>query len=688
MRTGCFVLWIACALAAQQPEPSVKFTAAANLVIVNVSVRDRSGAPVEGLRREDFEILEDGKPQTISVFEFQRLSGQDRKPASAAAARSGGAAASITPAAPGQIRYRDRRLMVLFFDLSSMEPPEQIRAQDAALKFVNEQMQPEDLIAVMTFSNRLHVLEDFTDDRERLTSLIRGLRIGEASELAAEASTGGEEEGEDTGAAFTADDTEFNIFNTDRKLSALATAARMLTSLPEKKALVYFSGGIGRTGVENQSQLLATINAAVRANVAFYTVDARGLMALPPGGAASQASPRGTAIFTGAAQRRQRERFANQQETLVSLAAETGGKALLDTNDLVQGIVQAQRDIDSYYILGYYSTNPALDGRFRRIQVRLKGTLQARLEYRRGYFAAKEFSRFSAADRERQLEEALLLGDPVTDLPLALEVDYFRLTRDRYFVPVAVKIPASQVQLAPKGETARTEFDFIAQVRDARGTLAAAVRDTVRVRLAAEQAGRAATRHFQYDTGFTLPPGTYTLRFLARENQTGKMGTFETRFSVPDLSAESAGVRMSSVVWGHQREPLEEAVGAAERRNRLLARHPLVEEGRKLVPSITRVFRRDQNLYVYFEVYDPARTSGGATSVAANLSFFRGRTKALETEPLRLTRPVQDRGGSLRFRFELPLDQLPAGRYVSQVNVVDELGRKFAFVRSPLVILP
>lgn len=687
MRTGCLVLWIACALAAQQPEPSVKFTAAANLVIVNVSVRDRSGAPVENLRRDDFEILEDGKPQTISVFEFQRLSGQDRKPASTTAARSGGAAA-ITPSAPGQIRYRDRRLMVLFFDLSSMEPPEQIRAQDAALKFVNEQMQPEDLVAVMTFSNRLRVLEDFTDDRERLASLIRGLRIGEAGELAAEASTGGEEEGEDTGAAFTADDTEFNIFNTDRKLGALATAARMLASLPEKKALVYFSGGVGRTGVENQSQLLATINAAVRANVAFYTVDARGLMALPPGGAASQASPRGTAIFTGAAQRQQRERFANQQETLVSLATETGGKALLDTNDLVQGIVQAQRDIDSYYILGYYSTNPALDGRFRRIQVRLKGPLQARLEYRRGYFAAKEFSRFSAADRERQLEEALLLGDPVTDLPLALEVDYFRLTRDRYFIPVAVKIPASQVQLARKGETARTEFDFIGQVRDARGALAAAVRDTVRVRLAAEQAGRAEMRHFQYDTGFTLPPGSYTLRFLARENQTGKMGTFETRFTVPDLSAESAGVRMSSVVWGHQREPLEEAVGAAERRNRLLARHPLVEEGKKLVPSITRVFRRGQNLYVYFEVYDPARTSGGATSVAANLSFFRGRTKALETEPLRLTRPVEDRTGLLRFRFELPLDQLPAGRYVSQVNVVDELGRKFAFVRSPLVILP
>lgn len=680
---------MACAVPAQQPEPSVKFTAAANLVIVNVSVRDRAGAPIEGLGKEDFELLEDGKPQAISVFEFQRLG---REPAAKEIPRTTpriALSSAITPSAPGQVRYRDRRLIVLFFDFSSMEPPEQIRAQQAALKFVSERMQPEDLVAVMTFSNRLRVLEDFTDDRERLARLIRAFRIGEASELAAEAATGGEEEGEDTGAAFTADETEFNIFNTDRKLGALATAAGMLASLPEKKALVYFSGGLGRTGVENQSQLLATINAAVRANVAFYTVDARGLMALPPGGAASQAAPRGTSIFTGGAQRQQRERFANQQETLVSLATETGGKALLDTNDLVQGIAQAQRDIDSYYILGYYSTNAALDGRFRRIQVRLRRPLQARLEYRRGYFAAKDFSRFSAADRERQLEEALLLGDPVTDLVMALEVDYFRLARDRYFVPVTVKIPSSQIGLARKGESAETELDFIGQVRDARGALAAAVRDSVRVRLAPHQAGQAAARHFQYDTGFTLPPGDYRLKFVARENRTGKIGTFETPFTVPDLSAPTAGVRLSSVVLGHQREPLEQAVGAAERRKKLIAQHPLVEGGKKLVPSITRVFRRDQNLYVYFEVYDAARSaSGGAASVAANLSFFRGRSKALETEPVRLAQPEPDRAGRLRFRFELPLERLPPGRYISQVNVIDELGRKFAFSRSPLVILP
>jgi VWFA-related protein len=686
MRVFVAALLLVSPLAPQEQPPSVRFTASANLVIVNVSVRDRSGAPIEGLTRDDFEIFEDGKPQSISVFEFQRLAGEPPRPLKASAAAPG--APAITPSAPGQVRYRDRRLLVLFFDFSSMEPPEQIRAQQAALKFIREQMSPSDLVAVMAFTNRLRVLEDFTDDRERLASVIGAFRIGEASELAAEADTGGEEGGPDTGAAFIADETEFNIFNTDRKLSALESAARMLASLPEKKALVYFSGGVGRTGIENQSQLLATINAAVRANVSFYAVDARGLMALPPGGAASQPAMRGSAVFTGSAQRQQRERFSNQQETLVTLAEETGGKALLDTNDLSEGIVRAQRDIQSYYILGYYSGNAALDGRFRRIQVRLKRPLQARLDYRQGYFAAKEFRRFSAADKERQLEEALLMGDPVTDLTLALEVDWFRLARDRYFVPVSVKIPAAEIELASRGGTAQTEFDFIGQVRDARGALAAAVRDTVRVKLGQEQAGEAAARHFQYDTGFTLPPGEYRLKFLARENHSGKMGTFETPFTIPDLSAQTSTVRLSSVVWGHERQSLDQAVGAASRQAKMLAMHPLVEEGKKLIPSVTRVFRRDQNLYVYFEVYDPARAGdGGAVSVAANLAFFQGRTKVLETQPVRLTQAPGGRSGKLRFQFELPLEKLPPGRYTCQANVVDELGRKFAFVRSPLVLL-
>ena len=173
----------------------------------------------------------------------------------------------------------------------------------------------------------------------------------------------------DTGAAFTQDDTEFNIFNTDRQLSALETARKMLGSLNEKKALVYFASGMQRNGADNQAQLQATINAAIRANVSFYPIDARGLVATAPLGDATKGSPGGQGMYSGSSARAATSNFQDQQETLYTLAADTGGKALLDNNDLSMGIVQAQKDISSYYIIGYYSTNDALDGHFRRIKI-------------------------------------------------------------------------------------------------------------------------------------------------------------------------------------------------------------------------------------------------------------------------------------------------------------------------------
>src|SRR5712692_1117638 len=523
IKTVAAVFVIGLAAWPQEPEKLVKFETTSDLIVVDVTVRDRNGKPIEGLKKEDFTVLEDGKPQQISVFEFQRLTLDPLPQAKLAApstppvpqprvspAPAPRADVEVTPSS----RYSDRRLLVLFFDLSAMLPADQTRAQDAAMSFLREKMTSADLVSIMTFSNRLRVVQDFTADRDRLAEVIRGFRAGALADLAIES-----DPEENTGAAFVADQTEFNIFNTDRKLSALESAVRKLGSLPEKKALVYFSSGTGKTGTENHSQLRATVNAAVRANVAFYPVDARGLMALPPGGDASHAAPKGTGIFTGQTQKRQKEKFNDQQETLYTHAADTGGKAFLDSNELSLGIVQAQAEVRSYYIVGYYSTKTEHDGRYRRIRVALAGNPQAKLDFRSGYFAAKEFGQFTSADKERHLEEALLLGNPVTDLPLALEVDYFRLAGDRYFVPVAVKIPGSEISLARRRGNEETEFDFIGQVRDQKDKLVGSVRDGIRVKLDEASAAQIGRRHLQYDTGFALPPGKYKLKFLARENR-------------------------------------------------------------------------------------------------------------------------------------------------------------------------
>ena len=695
------VIILAGQLAAQQsPAPArgtVKFEATSQLVVINVAVRDKSGNPVEGLKAGDFTVSEDGKTQQVKVFEFQRLEAETlaapelkarpAEPQAAALAApvvKSAVSAPIAPAKPGEIKYKDRRLMVLFFDQAGMPVADQLRAQQAALKFLNTQITASDVVAIMTYTTDLNVLQDFTSDRDQLIDVVRK-KITIGVNGMANGSTGDDSEG-DTGSAYTQDDSEFNIFNTDRKLAALETAVKMLASLPEKKALVYFASGMTKTGMDNQAQLRATTNAAIRSNVSFYPVDARGLVAQAPLGDATQASQGGSGMYSGSSQRTAQSNFQGQQETLYTLASDTGGKALLDNNDLSLGIVQAQKAISSYYILGYYSTNTLMDGHYRRIKVQTGKDLSAKLDYRSGYFASKDFRKFDSSDRERQLAEALMLGDPVTDLTLAVEINYFRQARDRYFVPVSVKIPGSDIELARKSGAESTKLDFIGQVKDAKGMLQGTVRDEIPVKLKGDDVGQLSKRNLEYDTGFTLQPGTYTLKFLARENETGKMGTFETSFVVPDLTADQKYLPVSSVVLSYQREKLDAAVASVEKDKKLLAANPLVHDGQKLVPSVTKVFRKQQNLYVYLEAYQPGAEK--TQMMVASLSFFRGDVRAFESAPLAITEGLNAKAKSVPVRFSIPLGDLQPGRYTCQVSLVQPGAQKFAVWRSPVVVLP
>jgi len=692
------VLTIASLLVAQAPKPPrATFSTTTNLVVVDVTVTDSSGKPVGALTKDDFVLLEDGKAQTLLSCDLQKLETKPLPPATPelktranAPDAPKAAPALVEPPKDPETKFRDRRLIVMLFDLSSMQPPEQIRAAAAATKFLNSQLTKSDVVSIMTFGTTLKTVQDFTDDRDLLFAAIHGLHIGESSEQAGLADTGADSE--DQSGAFVADETEFNIFNTDLKLAALEDAARRLAPYQEKKALVYLSSGVEKTGVDNQSQLRATVNAAVRANVAFYPIDARGLVAQAPGGDASQAGAVGSNLYSGKGQRSLRDSLHNQQETLVTLAADTGGKAMLDSNDLTLGMTQVQKDIESYYILTYASANTAEDGRYRRIEVKLapRVTLAAKLNYRKGYFAPTTFARMSEANKEAQLQRALESENPITDLPIAVEIDYFRLDKTKYFVPVSVEIPGSALAFRNKGSKAATELDFTAEVRDARGKPAAAVRDTIPLKLDETTAGQVARKHIQYDTGLTLTPGKYKLRFVARENGEGKVGTFETPFTIPDLTSGSA-LRFSSVIFSNQRG--QQSAGVKNDK-KLVQQNPLVDgQGQKIVPNVIRVFRPGQDLYVYLEVYDPAVPENlpqnvRVTSVAADLALYDGTRKVLETAPVRVNRPDAKRGNTIPLRLQASLKDLKPGKYVCQVNLIDELGRKFAFPRTAVVLLP
>ena len=712
-----FLVWMLAAFAQQQPQPppqqpnaplqkgSYKFESTTQLVIVNVSAKDKDGKPVEGLKATDFTVTEDGKPQAVKVFEFQRLEETAAPeivtaPAPAAAAPAAPpppvvAAAvqtTITPARPGEIKYKDRRLLVLYFDFQGMPPDDQMRVQGNALKFIKTQMTPSDLVAIMTYAGELKVLQDFSEDRDAAIKTIGKLVIGQASDMGNVVS---DDSAEDTGAAFTADDSEFNIFNTDRQLSSLEAAVKMLATLPEKKALVYFGSGVQRNGIDNDAQLRATINAALRSNVSFYPVDARGLVASSPVGnanvGASGGGGRGNGgNFSGSAVASRQSSLQGSQDTLYALANDTGGKLFVDSNDLSAGVVQAQKDISSYYILGYYTTNAALDGKYRRIKVSIGNSQIAKLDYRSGYFASKEFKKFDSSDRERQLQEALMLGDPITDLSVALETDYFRMASDRYYVPISVKLPGSDLELAKHGNAESTRLDFIGEIRDSKNAVAGSVRDFITVTLKGETAAQLAKRTVAYDVGFVLQPGTYTVKFLTRENQTGKMGTFQAKFVVPDLSTDAKYLPISSVILSNQREKMTNAIGGAGMNMRMFNFNPLVEGGQKLIASVTRVFRKDQEMYVFLQAYEPAATK--TQPVVASLAFYRGasgrQVKAFESEPLQITDGLNPNTKAVPIRFSIPLAKLEPGRYTCQVTVLEPDIQRFAFWRAPVVLLP
>ncbi len=670
------------ATAQQQPPFTIRVDT--QLVVETVVVKDKDGKNLEGLTDKDFTVTEDGVPQTISVFQFERLE-DTPAPAPSAGAQQPAAElvqpkipTQITPPPPGDSRYRNRRLLVLFFDLMNVSPADQLRAFTAADKFIRTQMKTPDLVAIMSFAaGSVKVLQDFTNDQEALFAVLQKLIYPDDNY----------NDTADTGAAFGQDNSEFNIFNTDRQLAALQTAVNMLKLVNEQKSLVYFAGGLRLNGTDNQAQLRATINAAIRSNVAFFPVDARGLVATLPLGDATRPSPGGIGVFNG--NMASITNFQRSQDSLYALASDTGGKALLDNNDLAAGIVQAEQAITSYYVIGYYPSNTNLDGKFRRVKITLKETPTAKLDYRQGYYAGKTFNKFTAADKERQLEDALMLGDPITDLTIAMEVNYFQLNRAEYFVPITVKIPGSELVLARTGGAERTLIDFIGEVKDEYGTTIQNLRDKVDMKLSGETASELLRRPIEYDTGFTLLPGKYVIKFLARDSETGRIGTYQTPFVIPNLMKEDKRIPISSVVLSSQRVDMREALYNASKDKSAAAAaqaaNPLVNDGQKLIPSVTRVFSKSREMFVYLQAYE--RNATTTEPLFVFVTFYRGQTKAFETPPTQVADGLDPKSKALPLKFSLSLSKLPVGEYNCQVTVLNPGGKKVAFWQSLIMLV-
>ena len=667
-----------------QEQTDYVFHAESDLVLVNVTVRDKNGKFVAGLKPSDFTILEDNKLQKIISFDVENV---DAMPAvDVAQAKPLAGSATGQPSGPPSAtdlasQFKDRRLIVLFFDLSAMEPDEIDHAVTSAEHYLDAQMLPADLVSIISLGSSLLVNQDFTSDRALLKKQLDEFSSGSGQGFE-EGTTGTTEGTPDSGQPFTADDTEYNIFNTDRRLEALRSVAEKLAYVQQKKSLIYFSSGMDRTGIENQSELRAAVNAAVRSNLAIYTMDMRGLQALVAGGEAQNASLRGVSAYSGQATLNALNSNFTTQETLVTLASDTGGRAFLDSNDFSKIFTGVQQDTSTYYLLGYHSTNAARDGRYRRIVV--KSSLPGvKIDYRRGYYAPADYQHSTKDDKERQLEEELASDLPATDFPLYLGVSYFRLEGNKFFVPISLVVPGSQIPFVRSSDRDKATLDVIGIVLDNEHHPLNRIRDTVK--LAVNTSTEVQKKNVQYDTGMSLLSGKYHLKFVVRENQTGRMGSFESDIEVPELKGQP--MKMSSVVLASQIQTVKKSANL----------NPLIRDGSEIIPNITHVFSASQHLFFYYEVYDPAVGAASAGSpigaankpgirLLSNVAFFQGKAKSYESSLVELTElNARDRKAAV-FQLDVPLTSLKPGFYTCQINVIDDAGGRFLFPRLALLI--
>jgi VWFA-related protein len=690
LRDALIITTVVVAATATSTSPSAQqqpvFRSRLNLVSVDVIVRDKSGAVIRNLTASDFEVREDGKAQQITNFNFEEitdkavpavqsadlLAGVEQKLAEDSKRAASPTTATARPVENPSPMTSDmlagRRLITIVFDVSSMQPEDVQRAVDSANKYVEEKMSPADLVAVATVGSTLSVVTDFTADRAKVASALSTIAYtdGTATPTAA-ASTAATDETQATATDDTtvAETAELDMFNNDVRLRALKTLAEALSPIEQKKSILYFSAGMQRSGQDNQVELRSAINAAVRANVAIYAIDTRGLQAVVPGGDARQASGRGQSLFSGRGVQQQFDQLASSQETLTTLASDTGGRAFTDSNDFGEAFARVQRDMSAYYLLGYSSTNTTKDGRFRRIQVRVKHD-GMRVEARAGYYAERDFGHTSRNDRESQLQEQMFAAVSATDLPVLVTGGWFRLAPDKYYVPVSLTVPGSAVPVLNANDF--VSLDVLGMVRDERNFPVGRFRETLKLPPGTEKT--LAGKQVLYQSGVTLPPGRFSVKVVVRENATGLMGSFEAPIVVPEL--KQAPMKVSSVVLSTQLQTVT-MKGKTD--------NPLIRDGVQLLPNLTHVVGKDQKLFFYYEVYDPGQANGATPELRTSLAFYRGKVKVFETPVVERTAiDAPDRHAAL-FQFEVPASSFAPGLYTCQINIIDAVSGKFDFPR-------
>jgi VWFA-related protein len=685
----------------------------ANLVNLDVIVKDKKGKPITDLKAEDFTVSENGTPQKIEFFDSTlTTTGETVKPGDTASVQT-------VTRVPGAF---PRNIIALVLDGQSTELANLKHVREGMVKYIRERITDTDSVALFSISGGLKLLQSFTQDKARLIAAVENAydssivsKTSESRDIAANIDSlrdkiaagpsGSIPSSPAAGAMGSAMAQKMiaermleqyiqfrsalSAQQTRPVLAALAAIAEGLRSVPGKKTLVMFSQGfVAPEALDWQVQ--STIDIANRANVAMYIIDATGLTGgTPTSGALGGNSPlaaisgdtdmehrrragAGESVFDIARQ----EGLNRQHDLLYRISEDTGGHFLKNTNDIAGGLERIDAEIRSRYTLAYRSTDPNFDGSFRKVKIEVRRP-DAVVFTRSGYYAIPpaQVIPFSPEDRKLLANFADLKAN--SNLPLSLQLTSFRNREGFYVVPVSFEIPPASVQFERKADKQRLQLEVLGVVRaEGAEKILSRLGGYFDVMLTAPQYESIQQNKIFYRQDMLLQPGNYTVDLIVKDRLSGKVAAKQEKLVLP---AEDSEFSTSEAILSRHAEPLKQP-GTND---------VLSEGGVQIRPSPSREFRQADNLIVFFRLYNAALSRDtGKTLVRVTLTVLKDGKIAMRPVDYQLIETVNETTPPLAFAKYIKLAGLAPGNYVALIQSRDIVQNKALKQEVPFTVVP
>jgi VWFA-related protein len=640
-------------------QPPITFRVEIDYVELDAIVTDAQGRPVRNLTREDFQVFEEGQPQTVTNFSQVDLP-LERPDAPLFAA------SEIEPDVRSNRREFDGRVYVLVLDDLHTHVARSVQVREAAREFISRYFGANDVAAIVqTGGGSRKGVQEFTSSRARLLRALdafmgqklRSSTLEKLDDYNLRRGTPDFDAPRDLSEAERASKAR-------RTLSSLKSVADYLAGIRgRRKAVIFFSEGIDydmTNPVQNRyaSDILdetqEAIAAATRANVSFYAVDPRGLGGLSQEAIEIAALPDDPSIISPTALHQE---LLQSQDSLRTISNETGGFAAVNRNDFSTTFARVVSENSSYYVLGYTSTDTRRDGRFRKIDIRVsRPGLEVRA--RKGYVAPKgrPASRTSVnEDTSAQLSAAMQSPVPISALGISVFAAPLKGSGNKASLLLAVEVDGAKLRFTQKDGVFADDVEVAVLAVDDRGEIRDGGRDLLNLRLRPEThalVSRSGTRILRR---LEVPPGRYQLRVGVRDGGSGAVGSVLSDLDVPDFS--KAALSMSGLLL------------TSASANRIPTANPDPDFSKVMPgPPVTlREFPQNDVLAVFAEVYDNLTKTPHRVSIKTTVLSDTG-TVVFAAEGERRNDELKGASGGYGHTTTIPLKGFAPGRYVLRVE--------------------